>query len=50
MSALEHKMALLSYESTPAEFKAKEADTLARAKAEAAAVAAHLQDMQAMMH
>lgn len=49
MTALAQKMALLSYEGTPAEIKAKDADALARARAEAAAVTTHLQDMQAMM-
>ena len=50
MVALEQKMSLLSYEEgTPADIRDKDTEALARARAEAAAVAAHLQDVQGMM-
>ena len=49
VAALEQKMALLSYGGTPAEIRARDADALVHAKAEAAAVSAHLQDMLAML-
>ncbi len=50
MVALEQRMSLLSYkEGTPADIRANDTEALARGRAEAAAVAAHLQDVQSMM-